>query len=70
MGDFLLMILTVFAVGVGGYGLGRLAMRDRIEALLDELDCANDLVDQFLRVREHPSSRDQRHLRAVRGDGP
>jgi hypothetical protein len=67
MGDFLLMVLTVFTVGVGGYLLGRLQMRDRVDVLLDELDAANDLLSDFMRVSDHPSGK---RLRLVRDETP
>jgi hypothetical protein len=65
--DFLLVILTVFAVGVGGYHLGRLGSRDREDALLDDLDDANALIADLLRTPTHPT---RSHLRAVQDEQP
>ena len=38
MADFVLIVLTVFTVGFGGYHLGRLSIKDRYEFLLREID--------------------------------
>ena len=69
MADFALVVMTVFAVGVGGWWLGRTHARDQIEFLKDELDAASELADHLLRIENHPSHR-ARHLRAVPCEGP
>jgi hypothetical protein len=66
MADFLLVILTVIAVGLGAFHLGRLSMKDRVEYLLDELDAE-------VALNSHPFSAGRtqpRHpsLRLVRGE--
>jgi hypothetical protein len=63
MGEFILAVVAVAVVGLGGYWLGRASMRDRVESLLDELDTLIDMqVDEIRKQGRHPS------LRLVRGD--
>lgn len=63
MGDFLLIVLTVCAVGAGGYWLGRASMKDRVAHLLDELDASVSWQMEMLKTdKRHPA------LRIVRGE--
>lgn len=65
MADFLLVILTVIAVGLGAFHLGRLSLKDRIERLLDELDAEAALSSDLLRLRQQTANP---RLRVVRGE--
>jgi hypothetical protein len=58
MADFVLVILTVVTVGVGGFHLGRLSMRDRYQFLLRELDEVVAWQTEHIRERgTHPGLR-------------
>jgi hypothetical protein len=65
MADFLLVIVTVVAVGLGAFHLGRQTQKDRIEYLLDELDAASSLTNDLLQLRQQSGPK---HLRVVRDE--
>ena len=63
MSEFLWTIVLLVATCMGAFHLGRLTQKDRIEFLLDELDAANSITNDLMKMRQANMAR---HLRSVR----